>query len=85
LDRTQEITPIMGSYGMGFERILPAAVEQDNDANGFWLARPRLRPSKSYVTPTKWATRNFLKHGRGQRPAVLEAAAATTVLARRPG
>jgi prolyl-tRNA synthetase len=33
----KEITPIMGSYGIGIERILTAAVEQSNDANGFWL------------------------------------------------
>jgi prolyl-tRNA synthetase len=34
----KEVTPIMGSYGIGIERILTAAVEQSNDANGFWLA-----------------------------------------------
>jgi prolyl-tRNA synthetase len=33
----KEITPIMGSYGIGIERILTAAVEQGNDENGFWL------------------------------------------------
>jgi prolyl-tRNA synthetase len=33
----KEVTPIMGSYGIGIERILTAAVEQSNDANGFWL------------------------------------------------
>jgi len=33
----KEVTPIMGSYGIGVERILTAAVEQSNDANGFWL------------------------------------------------
>jgi len=33
----KEITPIMGSYGIGIERILTAAVEQSNDQNGFWL------------------------------------------------
>jgi prolyl-tRNA synthetase len=27
----------MGSYGIGIERILTAAVEQSNDKNGFWL------------------------------------------------
>ncbi len=27
----------MGSYGIGIERILTAAIEQSNDANGFWL------------------------------------------------
>ena len=33
----KEVTPIMGSYGIGIERILTAAVEQGNDQNGFWL------------------------------------------------
>ena len=27
----------MGCYGIGIERILTAAIEQSNDANGFWL------------------------------------------------
>ena len=33
----KEVTPIMGSYGIGIERILTAAIEQSNDPNGFWL------------------------------------------------
>ena len=33
----KEVTPIMGSYGIGIERILTAAIEQSNDQNGFWL------------------------------------------------
>ena len=33
----KEVTPIMGSYGIGIERILTAAIETSNDANGFWL------------------------------------------------
>ncbi len=33
----KEVMPIMGCYGIGIERILTAAVEQSNDANGFWL------------------------------------------------
>ena len=33
----KEVTPIMGCYGIGVERILTAAIEQNNDANGFWL------------------------------------------------
>ena len=28
----KEVTPIMGSYGIGIERILTAAIEQSNDA-----------------------------------------------------
>jgi len=33
----KEVMPIMGSYGIGIERILTAAIEQSNDKNGFWL------------------------------------------------
>jgi prolyl-tRNA synthetase len=33
----KEVTPIMGCYGIGIERILTAAIEQSNDADGFWL------------------------------------------------
>jgi prolyl-tRNA synthetase len=33
----KEVTPIMGSYGIGIERLLTAAIEQSNDNNGFWL------------------------------------------------
>jgi len=47
----KEITPIMGSYGIGIERILTAAVEQDNDENGFWLP-PQIAPFEIVVTPT---------------------------------
>jgi len=47
----KEVTPIMGSYGIGIERILTAAVEQDNDENGFWLP-PRIAPFEIVVTPT---------------------------------
>jgi len=33
----KEVKPIMGCYGIGIERILTAAIESSNDANGFWL------------------------------------------------
>ena len=33
----KEVTPIMGCYGIGIERILTAAIELSNDANGFSL------------------------------------------------
>jgi prolyl-tRNA synthetase len=33
----KEVTPLMGCYGIGIERILTSAIEQSNDANGFWL------------------------------------------------
>jgi len=52
LDRNgKEINPIMGSYGIGIERILTAAVEQSNDENGFWLPR-QIAPFDLVVTPT---------------------------------
>jgi prolyl-tRNA synthetase len=33
----KEVMPIMGCYGIGIERILTAAIELSNDAEGFWL------------------------------------------------
>ena len=50
----KEVTPIMGSYGIGIERILTAAVEQSNDENGFWLPR-QIAPFDIVVTPTNVA------------------------------
>ena len=47
----KEVTPIMGCYGIGIERILTAAVEQGNDANGFWLPRS-IAPFDVVVTIT---------------------------------
>jgi prolyl-tRNA synthetase len=47
----REVTPIMGSYGIGIERILTAAVEQSNDENGFWLPAS-IAPFEIIVTPT---------------------------------
>jgi prolyl-tRNA synthetase len=52
LDRNgKEIPPIMGSYGIGIERILTAAVEQSNDENGFWLP-PSIAPFEVVVVAT---------------------------------
>ncbi|MGD0417073.1 MAG: proline--tRNA ligase [Terriglobales bacterium] len=52
LDRNgKEIAPIMGSYGIGIERILTAAVEQSNDDNGFWLP-PSIAPFEVVVVST---------------------------------
>ncbi len=52
LDRNgKEVAPIMGSYGIGIERILTAAVEQNNDENGFWLA-PSIAPFDVVVVST---------------------------------
>jgi prolyl-tRNA synthetase len=47
----KEVTPIMGCYGIGIDRILTAAVEQGNDDNGFWLP-PAIAPFEIVVTPT---------------------------------
>src|SRR5258707_925086 len=52
LDRNgKEVAPIMGSYGIGIERILTAAVEHSNDDNGFWLP-PQVAPFEIVVVPT---------------------------------
>jgi prolyl-tRNA synthetase len=50
----KEVTPIMGSYGIGIERILTAAIEQSNDANGFWLPSS-IAPFTVVVTVTNVA------------------------------
>jgi len=51
----KEVTPIMGSYGIGIERILTAAVEQSaleqpNDGSGFWLPAS-IAPFEIVVSP----------------------------------
>jgi prolyl-tRNA synthetase len=56
----KEVTPIMGSYGIGIERILTAAVEQSNDENGFWLP-PSIAPFEIVITPTNVKDENLLK------------------------
>src|SRR5580658_2323285 len=47
----KEVAPIMGSYGIGIERILTAAIEQNNDENGFWLP-PAIAPFEVVVVST---------------------------------
>ncbi len=47
----KEVTPIMGSYGIGLERILTACIEQNNDENGFWLP-VSIAPFQVVVVPT---------------------------------
>ncbi len=54
----KEVTPIMGSYGIGVERILTAAVEQNHDNDGFWLP-PQIAPFEIVVTPTNFADANI--------------------------
>jgi prolyl-tRNA synthetase len=55
----KEVTPIMGSYGIGIERILTALIEQSNDDNGFWLP-PQIAPFEILVTPTNVADEKLL-------------------------
>lgn len=45
------VVPIMGSYGIGIERILTAAIEQNHDKDGFWLP-PGIAPFAVVVTAT---------------------------------
>lgn len=47
----KEVTPIMGCYGIGIERILTAAIEQNHDENGFWL-NSEVAPFHVVVVPT---------------------------------
>jgi prolyl-tRNA synthetase len=58
----KEVIPIMGCYGIGIERILTAAVEQGNDANGFWLPRS-IAPFDIVVTITNVADPNLKATG----------------------
>ena len=46
----KEVMPIMGCYGIGIERILTAAIEQNHDDNGFWLP-PSIAPFDVVVVP----------------------------------
>ena len=54
----KEITPIMGSYGIGIERILTALVEQNHDENGFWLPA-QVAPFAVVVVPTNMADKKL--------------------------
>ncbi len=56
----KEVTLIMGSYGIGIERILTAAIEQSNDENGFWLP-PMIAPFEIVVCPTNVKDDTLLK------------------------
>ena len=58
----KEVTPIMGCYGIGIERILTAAIEQNNDANGFWLP-PAIAPFDVVVTITNISDTALLTAG----------------------
>ena len=47
----KEVTPTMGSYGIGLERILTSVIEQSHDGNGFALPRA-IAPFDVIVTIT---------------------------------
>jgi len=74
----KEVTPIMGSYGIGIERILTASVEQSNDANGFWLPAS-IAPFTVVVTITNVADA-ALKDAGEKVAAELEAAGLDVLL-----
>jgi prolyl-tRNA synthetase len=50
----EEVTPIMGSYGIGIERILSAAIELYHDKDGMSLP-PTIAPFTVVVTPVNTA------------------------------
>jgi prolyl-tRNA synthetase len=58
----KEVTPIMGSYGIGIERILTACIEQNHDNNGFWLPRS-IAPFDVVVTITNAADASLAATG----------------------
>src|SRR5215472_16419013 len=50
----KEVTPIMGSYGIGIERILSAAIELYHDKDGMILPAS-IAPFEVVVTPANFA------------------------------
>ncbi len=58
----KEVALIMGSYGIGIERILTAAVEQFHDANGFWLPSS-IAPFDVVVTVTNTTDAKLVEAG----------------------
>jgi prolyl-tRNA synthetase len=58
----KEVAPIMGCYGIGVERIMAAAIEQNYDANGFWLP-PSIAPFDVVVTVTNISDAALLSTG----------------------
>lgn len=58
----KEVAPIMGSYGIGIERILTSAIEQSNDKDGFWLPRA-IAPFDVVVTSTNVADQAIRRAG----------------------
>ena len=58
----KEVTPIMGCYGIGMERILTSAIEQAYDANGFSLPRA-IAPFDVIVTVTNTTDPKLMEAG----------------------
>jgi prolyl-tRNA synthetase len=58
----KEVMPIMGCYGIGIERILTAAIEQNNDKNGFWLPAA-IAPFEVVVTVTNTTDASLVSIG----------------------
>jgi len=56
----KEVMPVMGCYGIGVERILAAAIEQNNDADGFWLSSS-IAPFDVVITPTNVGDATLLR------------------------
>jgi prolyl-tRNA synthetase len=74
----KEVTPVMGSYGIGLERILTACVEQNADDNGFWMPA-NIAPFEVVVTPTN-TTDEKINTGAQEIAKALEAAGLDVLL-----
>ncbi len=74
----KEVTPIMGSYGIGLERILTACIEQNADENGFWMPA-NIAPFEVVVTPTNTADEK-INTGATEIATALEAAGIDVLL-----
>ncbi|HEY2861849.1 MAG TPA: proline--tRNA ligase [Terracidiphilus sp.] len=74
----KEVMPIMGCYGIGIERILTAAIEQSNDANGFWLPAS-IAPFTAVITVTNIADAALRETGE-KLAAILDAAGIDVLL-----
>jgi prolyl-tRNA synthetase len=74
----KEVTPIMGSYGIGLERILTSCVEQNADDNGFWMPT-NIAPFEVVVTPTNTADEK-INTGANEIAKALEAAGLDVLL-----
>ncbi|MBZ5612357.1 MAG: proline--tRNA ligase, partial [Acidobacteriia bacterium] len=58
----KEVMPIMGCYGIGIERILTTAIEENHDNDGFFLPAS-IAPFQVVVTPTNVADAKLLSAG----------------------